>query len=131
MSRHGRAVTTRVGLGCTRRAGLLRAVGRLGWNLSSHRRGRGQGTWWQLIRLVSDRSIWDYLGHSPTKRDAEGNVTERDEITVLDIDTINWAVVEIGHIDRTEILKNQLVSLTDEFALLPGDMRTCEPQITL
>jgi len=84
-----------------------------------------------LIRLVSDRSIWVFLGHSPTKRDAEGNVTERDEITVLDIDTINWAVVEIGHIDRTEILKNQLISLTDEFALLAGDMRTCEPQITL
>jgi hypothetical protein len=49
----------------------------------------------------------------------------------LNIDPVDWAVVEVGHIDRAEILQDQVVALTNELTLLPRHMRARQAEVAL
>jgi hypothetical protein len=58
--------------------------------------------------------------------DAESHVAERDQVAVLDVDTLDGTIVEVREIDRAEVLENELIPLPGQLTLLTRDMRAVQ-----
>ena len=87
----------------------------------------------QRPRTKSDGAVGVEACGGPGLRNAhtQRDVAKRNQVTVLNVHTLDWSVIQIGVIDGSKVLKDELVALPTHLALLPADMRRVDLQLAL